>query len=80
MNRDWVAGQWKEFRGDVQERWGKLTKNDLSDRGQARPASREAAGTLRVLQGPGGEGPGRMGEGEQAGFESSVERLLAIGY
>ena len=29
MNRDWVAGQWKEFRGDVQERWGKLTKNDL---------------------------------------------------
>ncbi|MGH7582104.1 MAG: CsbD family protein [Gemmatimonadales bacterium] len=29
MNRDWVAGQWKEFRGDVQERWGKLTNDDL---------------------------------------------------
>ncbi len=29
MNRDWVAGQWKEFRGEVREHWGKLTNDDL---------------------------------------------------
>ena len=29
MNRDWMAGQWKEFRGDVHERWGKLTNDEL---------------------------------------------------
>jgi uncharacterized protein YjbJ (UPF0337 family) len=29
MNRDWMAGQWKEFRGDVHARWGKLTRDDL---------------------------------------------------
>jgi len=29
MNRDWMAGQWQEFRGIVHERWGKLTNDDL---------------------------------------------------
>lgn len=29
MNRDWMAGQWKEFKGDVHARWGKLTNDEL---------------------------------------------------
>ncbi len=29
MNRDWMAGQWKEFGGTVREHWGKLTNDDL---------------------------------------------------
>lgn len=29
MNRDYMAGEWKEFRGKVRERWGKLTDDDL---------------------------------------------------
>jgi len=29
MNWDRVEGNWKQFAGKVQERWGKLTKDDL---------------------------------------------------
>jgi uncharacterized protein YjbJ (UPF0337 family) len=29
MNWDRVEGQWKEFKGRAQQRWGKLTDNDL---------------------------------------------------
>jgi uncharacterized protein YjbJ (UPF0337 family) len=29
MNRDQLAGKWKQFRGRVKERWGKLTDDDL---------------------------------------------------
>jgi uncharacterized protein YjbJ (UPF0337 family) len=30
MNWDEVAGSWKQLKGSVRERWGKLTDNDLS--------------------------------------------------
>jgi len=30
MNWDEVAGNWKQLKGSVKERWGKLTDNDLS--------------------------------------------------
>jgi uncharacterized protein YjbJ (UPF0337 family) len=30
MNWDEVAGNWKQLKGSVRERWGKLTDNDLS--------------------------------------------------
>jgi uncharacterized protein YjbJ (UPF0337 family) len=29
MNWDRVEGNWKQFKGQVQQKWGKLTKDDL---------------------------------------------------
>jgi uncharacterized protein YjbJ (UPF0337 family) len=29
MNWDRIEGNWKEFRGKVQQKWGKLTDSDL---------------------------------------------------
>lgn len=29
MNSDVLKGKWKEMKGSVQERWGKLTDDDL---------------------------------------------------
>ena len=29
MNRDRIAGNWKQAKGKVKEQWGKLTDNDL---------------------------------------------------
>jgi uncharacterized protein YjbJ (UPF0337 family) len=29
MNWDTIKGQWKQFRGNVKEQWGKLTDDDL---------------------------------------------------
>lgn len=29
MNRDKLEGNWKQLRGKVKERWGKLTDDDL---------------------------------------------------
>jgi uncharacterized protein YjbJ (UPF0337 family) len=29
MNRNTVEGNWKQFKGKVQEQWGKLTNDDL---------------------------------------------------
>jgi uncharacterized protein YjbJ (UPF0337 family) len=29
MNNDKVEGNWKQFKGKVQEQWGKLTNDDL---------------------------------------------------
>ncbi len=29
MNNDTVEGNWKQFKGKVQEKWGKLTNDDL---------------------------------------------------
>jgi uncharacterized protein YjbJ (UPF0337 family) len=29
MNWDQIEGQWKTFKGNVREKWGKLTDNDL---------------------------------------------------
>lgn len=31
MNRDTLAGNWKQFRGKIQEKWGKLTHDDLDE-------------------------------------------------
>ncbi len=30
MNWDQVAGDWKQFKGSVKERWGRLTDQDLT--------------------------------------------------
>ena len=29
MNRDILEGKWKQLKGDVQKKWGKLTNDDL---------------------------------------------------
>ena len=29
MNEDRIKGNWKQFKGKVQEQWGKLTDDDL---------------------------------------------------
>jgi uncharacterized protein YjbJ (UPF0337 family) len=29
MNSDILKGNWKQFRGEIQKRWGKLTNDDL---------------------------------------------------
>ena len=31
MNDDTLKGQWKQFRGEVQKQWGKLTNDDLDE-------------------------------------------------
>lgn len=30
MNTDTLKGQWKQFKGKVKEKWGKLTDDDLT--------------------------------------------------
>jgi uncharacterized protein YjbJ (UPF0337 family) len=30
MNWDQIKGNWKQFRGQVQQQWGKLTDDDLT--------------------------------------------------
>jgi uncharacterized protein YjbJ (UPF0337 family) len=30
MNRDTLMGQWKQLKGNVKARWGKLTDDDLT--------------------------------------------------
>ena len=29
MNRDQIEGNWKQFKGDVKQQWGKLTDDQL---------------------------------------------------
>lgn len=29
MNKDIFEGKWKQFKGDIQKEWGKLTDDDL---------------------------------------------------
>ena len=30
MNWDQIQGKWQEYRGQIKQRWGKLTDNDLT--------------------------------------------------
>lgn len=30
MNWDQITGNWKQFKGSIKERWGKLTDDDLT--------------------------------------------------
>lgn len=31
MNEDIIKGRWREIKGSVQEKWGKLTDDDLTE-------------------------------------------------
>jgi uncharacterized protein YjbJ (UPF0337 family) len=44
MNWDQIEGRWKEMTGNVQQRWGKLTYDDLT---QVNGNRRELAGKIQ---------------------------------
>ena len=52
MNWDRVEGNWKEFKGKVQQKWGKLTHDDLDvvkgKRTELAGRLRSATGTARM--------------------------------
>ena len=49
MNRDQVKGNWKQVKGRVRERWGKLTDDDLDvAAGQRDQLRGQDTGTLRI--------------------------------
>lgn len=48
MNWDRVEGNWKEFKGKVQQKWGKLTNDDLET---VRGKRTELAGRLQQRYG-----------------------------
>jgi uncharacterized protein YjbJ (UPF0337 family) len=41
MNKDTIEGNWKQLKGHVKERWGKLTEDDLA----------QASGNSEILAG-----------------------------
>jgi len=48
MNWDQVAGKWKQFKGQVKQKWGKLTDDDLDTMAGKRD---EIAGKLQERYG-----------------------------
>ena len=48
MNWDQIEGKWKQVKGKVQERWGKLTSDDLD---QLQGEREQLAGRLQELYG-----------------------------
>ena len=59
---DWnrVEGNWKQVKGKVKEKWGKLTDDDLATINGTRSARRQDPGALRLRQGSGQEGRRRL--------------------
>ena len=51
MNWDHVEGNWKQFKGNVKEKWGKLMDDQLDViAGQARSIEQQVAGVLRNIK------------------------------
>ncbi|MBA3325689.1 MAG: CsbD family protein [Rhodobacteraceae bacterium] len=48
MNWDQIEGKWKEMTGNVQQRWGKLTDDDLA---MVKGDRRELAGKIQTAYG-----------------------------
>ena len=48
MNQDRIEGNWKQFKGKVKEKWGKLTDDDLTVVGDERD---QLAGVLQQRYG-----------------------------
>ena len=66
MNWDRVEGNWKEFKGKVQQKWGKLTNDDLDVvEGKRKELSRPPAAALRLCQGSGRERNRYLAEGRR---------------
>ncbi|HRJ12909.1 MAG TPA: CsbD family protein [Alphaproteobacteria bacterium] len=51
MNKDTIAGEWKQIKGDLQRQWGKLTDNTMDqingDRTKLLGAIQESYGVAR---------------------------------
>ena len=57
MNWDQVAGNWKQLKGQVKEKWGKLTDDDLDVvAGKSEQRVRQNPGEIWHHQGRGGKG------------------------
>ena len=55
MNWDRVQGNWKQFKGKLQEKWGKLTDDQVSAiDGRRESIGRQASRSLWHRQGRGG--------------------------
>lgn len=50
MNWDYIEGNWKEFKGNVQRQWGKLTDDQL---GMIAGKRAHLAGKIQVMYGIG---------------------------
>lgn len=48
MNQDQIAGKWKEVKGQVRQKWGKLTDDDLA---QIAGRREELVGRLQAAYG-----------------------------
>jgi len=50
MNWDRVEGNWTELKGKVQQKWGKLTNDDLEVvKGQAKPSFLDASSSAMAM-------------------------------
>ena len=65
MNRDQFEGNWEQFKGRVQRKWGKLTDSDLQ----------EAKGNARILAGKVQERYGRSKEEASQEVNSFIDHL-----
>lgn len=68
MNRDRIEGQWRQLKGRVRERWGKLTDDDLDRIGGKRD---QLVGTLQNMYGIAREEVER----QVKEFEDGLERM-----
>ena len=62
---DWnrIEGNWKQTKGKVKEKWGKLTDDDLTQvNGRRDQLEGQDSGALRPCQGSGPQGRGRLAQ------------------
>lgn len=65
MNWDVIEGNWKQFRGEAQRKWGKLTDDDLE----------QAAGVRRQLAGKIQERYGKSREEAERELDDWLDRM-----
>ena len=79
MNWDRIEGNWKQLKGRVRERWGKLTDQDLTAIEGKREQGRQDPSALRNRQGGSRETAEELlrGDGSQAlnGLDTFRQRL-----
>ncbi len=63
MNKDEIGGNWKQFKGTVKEKWGKLTDDDMTViEGKRDQLVGKIRGTLRLRKRSGGKGSYGLGK------------------
>jgi uncharacterized protein YjbJ (UPF0337 family) len=76
MNWDQIAGEWKQFKGKVKEKWGKLTDDELTTAAGKREQLAGLPGKVRLHQGPGREGTQRVFTESKAVKLADQERTI----